>query len=124
LCCAKYGLHRAAMQLGNEVTWRSVAVERAQHVHIHAHRLEPFAPTQFGQVYHKGTADNLGTKFVHQLDPGLGRAASGQQIIHNQHLLPRLQRIFVDLNNRLAVFTLWLSGAANLCDWAAMASAR
>ena len=62
------------------------------------------APAQFRQVDDKGAADHLCAQPLDQLDPGLGGAAGGQQVIHQQHLFARLQCVGMQFHHRLAIF--------------------
>jgi FAD/FMN-containing dehydrogenase len=62
------------------------------------------AAAELGQVDDEGAADDLAAEPLDQLDPGLGRAAGGQQVVDHQHRLAGLDRVVVDLDDRLAVF--------------------
>ena len=56
-------------------------------MHLHPHGLEFGASAQIGQVDDEGAADDLRAQAFDQFDPSLGRAARGQKIIDQQHLI-------------------------------------
>ena len=73
-------------------------------MHIHAQCLKPFAPAQIGQVNHERTAEDFSAQPFDQLDRGLGCAARCKKIVDNHNGFAGMDRIFVDFNNRVAVF--------------------
>src|SRR5262249_14600896 len=58
------------------------------------------------ELHHESHARDFGAQGFRQLDAGVSRAASGQQVVDNDHPLPRLDRIFVNLQRVDAILQL------------------
>ena len=66
-------------------------------------RLKPLFTRQIKQVNQKRATHDLGTSFFEEPAACLHRAASGQQVIHQQNTLSRLNSIHMDLEFITAV---------------------
>src|SRR5262245_59228437 len=67
---------------------------------------ELLAPVQEIKFHHEGQPGNLCAQRFGQLYAGVGGTAGGQQVVYDNHLLPGLDGIFMDLQRIQAVFQL------------------
>src|SRR5579859_1768108 len=77
-----------------------VVVEQAEDVEL----LKSFATLQKIEFDSEAEAGNAAAELANKLHCGLHRAACGQQVVDDYHVLPRLDRIHVDLERITAVF--------------------
>src|SRR3954465_11022416 len=71
----------------------SVALEADQGAHRNVERLQPSAAAEIRQVDDEAGGKNLRPHLPQQLDRGFGRAAGGDQIVDQDHLLAGRDRI-------------------------------
>jgi hypothetical protein len=63
------------------------------------------------QLHQKQKPDHFGTRCGHQFGRCFGRAAGGQQAVHDDHLLPRLEAVEVSFEGGFTVFQAISDGA-------------
>ena len=68
--------------------------------------IEPFAALEKVEFNQEGHFQEFGALVQDQLGSGLGRTARGQQIIHQNDTVPRIEGILVHLDTVGAVFQL------------------
>src|SRR5207249_4981705 len=75
----------------------SMAWKSTQRQHGKAQLLQSCAAAEVGQIDDEGTADDRTSGETEKLERGLGRAASGDQVVDEQHALTALYPIAVHL---------------------------